>query len=136
MNEYEKQAKAFLEKYGFKLSVTYITHEINESWNDNQYRPKYRIRITRKQTRRSLTFNFWDSIAHDHEGKRPTAYDVLACLSSDQYCPDNFEEFCGEYGYDTDSIKASKLFKVCSRFAKRIKAFFTITELGELSEIR
>lgn len=139
MTEYNKQAQDFLKKFNLKFSATYLSHESNPLWNEDHYRPKYRIRISRIQTTRkprSLTFIFWDSIAHDQEGKRPTAYDALSCLSSDQYCPDNFEAFCSEYGYSDDSIKAMKLFKACDKFAKRIRRFFTNQELEELSEIQ
>lgn len=73
-------------------------------------------------------------------GKRPDpqhpgAYSVLACVLSDSHCPDTFADFCGEYGYDVDSIKAEQTFKRCSSFAKRIRAFFTAQELESLSEI-
>jgi hypothetical protein len=137
LDEYEKQAKDFLEKFGLKASATYVSHE-PPAWDEKQeyIRPKYRVRISRKKTRKSLTFNFWDSIANDQKGIRPSAYSVLACISSDQYCPDTFKDFCSDYGYDTDSIKVLKTFKVCSKFARRIRNFFTETELEELSEIQ
>lgn len=65
----------------------------------------------------------------------PTPYDVLSCISGDVHCPDTFEDFCAEFGYDTDSIKALQTFRRCSAFARRLKAFFTAQEIEELSEI-
>jgi hypothetical protein len=66
----------------------------------------------------------------------PSAYDVLACISGDTYTPDTFADFCGEFGYETDSIKALQTFRRCSTFAKRLRAFFTTAELEQLAEIR
>lgn len=84
-----------------------------------------------------LTFDFWGSIADQRAGKKTvSAYDVLACISSDVYCPDTFKDFCGEYGYDTDSIEALQTFRRCSRFAKRLREFFTAAELEKLSQIQ
>lgn len=69
------------------------------------------------------------------EALNPSAYDVLACISGDAYTPETFADFCAEYGYETDSIKALQQFRRCDRFAKRLRAFFTEKELTELSEI-
>lgn len=84
-----------------------------------------------------LTFDFWGSIKDAEDGATTVKpYDVLACISGDAYCPDTFKDFCGEYGYDQDSIKALQTFRQCSAFAKRLLAFFTDAELEQLSNIR
>lgn len=45
----------------------------------------------------------------------PTVTDVLACLTSDAGCVDGtlFEDFCSEFGYDTDSRKAEQTYRAC-----------------------
>jgi hypothetical protein len=56
----------------------------------------------------------------------PTAADLLDCLASDSSGIENarsFEDWCSEYGYDTDSRKAEKTFKVCERQAQKLKTF-------------
>jgi hypothetical protein len=53
----------------------------------------------------------------DPEPVNPSAYDVLACISGDAHCPDAFDGFCSEYGYETDSIRALQAFRRCSAFA-------------------
>ena len=84
-----------------------------------------------------LTFDFWSSIADAEKGiKTVSPYSVLACISGDAYTPETFADFCGEYGYESDSIKALQTFRRCSAFAKRLRAFFTSTELEQLQEIR
>jgi len=84
-----------------------------------------------------LTFDFWSSIADANKGiKTVKPYDVLASISNDAYTPDTFKDFCSEYGYDSDSIKANQLFRRCSAFAKKLRAFFTEPELEQLQEIQ
>lgn len=82
-----------------------------------------------------LTFQFWGSIADAEKGEHPSAYDVLACVSSDANTPETFKDFCSDYGYDEDSRRTFALFKRCDRFARRIRAFFTDAEREELAEI-
>lgn len=78
----------------------------------------------------------YESLLAEKGTGHPSAYDVLSCISGDAHCPDTFAEFCGEFGYDEDSIKATQLFNRCSAFAKRLQAFFTPAELEQLAEIR
>lgn len=49
---------------------------------------------------------------------QPVAADVLSCLLSDaQSGSESFEEFCGNYGYDTDSRKAHATWTTCKDHA-------------------
>jgi len=67
------------------------------------------------------------------EGIAPSEYDVLTCIT--KYNPDTFENFCYEFGYDTDSKKAEKTYNaVCDEY-KNVCALFSDTELSELQEI-
>jgi hypothetical protein len=66
--------------------------------------------------------------------EQPTAYDVLACLT--KYDPGDFENFCVDHGYDTDSRKAEKIYNaVCNEF-KNIQALYNDVEIDLLSEIQ
>jgi hypothetical protein len=89
-----------------------------------------------KRDAKRITFDFWGSISDAEKGiKTVSAYDVLACISSDANCADNFKDFCSDFGYDQDSIKGLQTFRRCSLFAKRLKAFFTSNEIEQLQEI-
>ena len=73
---------------------------------------------------RKLTTYF--SQGYGHNGREPKVTDVLDCLASDSSSIDNargFEDWCGDFGYDTDSRKAEKTFKVCEHQAKRLRSF-------------
>ena len=73
---------------------------------------------------RSMTVYF--SQGYGHNGKAPKTASVLDCLASDAAGVDNardFADWCSEYGYDTDSRKAEKIFKTCEHQAKRLRSF-------------
>ena len=47
---------------------------------------------------------------------KPEVADVLYCFLSDALCgQDTFEDFCCNYGYDTDSRKALEIYLACQK---------------------
>lgn len=68
------------------------------------------------------------------EGTPPTAYDVLTCLT--KYDPGTFEEFCGEFGYDTDSRRAEKTYNAVFNEWLEITRLFNDKEIEALREIQ
>lgn len=57
---------------------------------------------------------------------KPKIEDVLDCLASDASSYDNarnFEDWCSDFGYDTDSRKAEKTYNLCAELAKDLKHF-------------
>lgn len=64
------------------------------------------------------------SMGYGHKGKEPGAADVLDCLASDSSSvSDSLEDWCSNYGYDTDSRKAERTYKACVHAASRLKTF-------------
>ena len=64
------------------------------------------------------------SMGIGHHGKAPKLEEVIDCLASDASGVENargFEEWRGEYGYDTDSRKAEKTYKACQRVCDQLK---------------
>lgn len=146
MSEYTIQAEEFLTKHGLKFRATHKGDKCPPWVNPDEpqrgscscgsiHGDRYRITISRPGGGR-LSFDFWDSYDNMRKGEEPTAYDVLACISGDAYCPEVFEDFCDEYGYGADSRKAWALFNRMQKFAGRMKKFFTEEELTALSEIQ
>jgi hypothetical protein len=81
----------------------------------NHYKCTLRFR-----TRRMIVI-FSQGPAIDHE---PTLIDVLDCLASDAAGVENgvsFEDWCADYGYDTDSRKAERIYKACEREAEKLR---------------
>lgn len=69
----------------------------------------------------------------DMTRREPTPYDVLACIT--KYHPGTFEDFCGEFGYDTDSRKALATYEAVLQEWGKVSAFFTSGEIKEAQEI-
>jgi hypothetical protein len=83
--------------------------------------------VTLRNGRRTLTTPFHMGSAHKGA---PEVADVLACLISDESSGAmSFEEFCGEFGYDTDSREAERTWKSCARMSPKVRTF-----LGDLLE--
>lgn len=45
-----------------------------------------------------------------------------------------FEDFCDEFGYSSDSIKASKIYKQCQKNTEKMNNLFYVDELESLRE--
>lgn len=65
--------------------------------------------------------------------KKPTAYDVLACLT--KYDPGTLENFCSEFGYDVDSKKAERTYMSVKEEWMNITRLYSESEMELLREI-
>ena len=60
-------------------------------------------------------------------------YDILTCLT--KYNTETFEDFCAEFGYDTDSRNTEKTYKaVCKEFSAVERLFGDV--MDELQDIQ
>ncbi len=77
-----------------------------------------------------MTVRFFNSLMES--GKRVTAYDVLSCLTKNDV--GTFEQFCWEFGYDTDSRRAERTYKACKKEYANVTRVFgnCIDELMEI----
>jgi len=133
MNEYEKQAQDFLDKTNTEFTATFNRHGKYFD-DDKQARDIYNI--TLKRGGREYTFKFGQSVVNSGKKpnrKAPTAYDVLACIT--KYDPGTFEEFCGEFGYDTDSKKAEKTYKAVVQEWLTVSRLYNDEEIELMAEI-
>lgn len=145
-SEYDTQAEQFLTSNGIKFRAT-LSDTKTPAWSDNgKHGHHYRVTLSKVKPCNHagypvhrvnrLAFDFWGSIADAEKGITTVSpYSVLACIAGDAYTPETFADFCGESGYNKDSIKALQTFRRCSAFAKRLRAFFTEAELEQLQEI-
>lgn len=136
LSDYDHQAQAFLTSNGLRLRAT-LSDSKPAPWSATANHRHWRVTIWRdskalwahtgKPSR--ITFDFWSV-------EEPSDYTILACLSSEAFCPDSFDEFCSDLGYESDSRRALQTFRRSSAFAKRLQDFFTEHDLKELAEIR
>lgn len=136
---YEKQARDFLNKWGIDYFAEWVDTDCPPFCDNKNHIHGHRHQITLKRplTQDKIKFYFWNSYTDSKENKLPTPYDVLACCSSDIFTPDTFEDFCSDLGYNTDSIKALKTFKLCARQKEKLFKIFNTEEMrNELMEIQ
>jgi hypothetical protein len=128
MNEYEQQANTFAKKHGVKLTTNHIGFKKHFP-DDLQKRHVFECKLTRNGKR--YTFTFGQSLVNGDTP--PSMYDVLTCL--EKYTHDTFSDYCEEYGYDKDSLRAMQEYKAVEREAKAVHRLFGDV-LEELCEIQ
>jgi hypothetical protein len=79
-------------------------------WNHTYYR------VTIRKDNKSASFDFWGS-RHDYEaGEDPSTQDAISSWALDCMMGNmEFKDFCGEFGYSTDSMEAHKTWKACKK---------------------
>lgn len=133
--DYQKQATNFLKKTKTNFSAVYVGHDIYFD-GDKEARDIYTVTLTR-YGKKPFVFKFGQSLADsgikDGYRKTPTAYDVLSCLQ--KYDVGTFEDFCDEFGYDTDSRKAEKIYFAVQKEVSEVMRLFGDV-LEDLREIQ
>ncbi len=131
--DYSKQANNFCTKNNIVITKTFLdcNYHLEE---DKEKRNIYYIKIVNTVTNESMSFNFGDSIVNTKARYRisPSNYSILACLT--KYNPGNFKDFCMDYGFDNDSIKALKSYKLVIKEWEDVARVF-LNCLDELTEI-
>jgi hypothetical protein len=127
-----QSAVHFLENHGLKFTAKWLGCEANPYWGDGGRRDKYQCVVTGKGRGR-LTITFWQSIHNTYASKPPEPYDLFACVT--KYDPEDFANFCSEYGYDKDSRTAHLQWLAVQKEWRRVEKFFTLEELEELRQI-
>lgn len=109
-NSYADEEFNFARSHGYDLPFSYLTKLFGQADAGN-------LRV----------------IQNKHKARTVSAYDLLACIQ--KYDPGTFENFCGDFGYDTDSRKAESTYHAVQKEYQKVSRFFTDAELVELQEI-
>ena len=136
MNEYDKQAEDFLKKTGTTFNVIAYKGRNPMHKDDKDMMDKWLVEFVRGDE--EWDFPFYMGLGHN--GAKPSAYDVLACIQ--KYEVDSFEEFCAEFGYDMYdnnymgyNKRSWEIYRaVCDEYEEVQRMFGDVLE--ELSEIQ
>ena len=134
ISEYDQQALDFLESTGTSFDIQYLyTGTYFEG--DTEERDIYQF--TLKNDKGAYSSKFGDSIYNTKQGMKPSAYDVLACLET--YCPDTFEDFCDEYGYQdrplSEHDSVMRIYLNVREQAQALRKLFSPEQLEQLADI-
>lgn len=131
MNEYDEQAQKFLRIHKVKLDIKKAEIQQPAPWSEGQSGYKYDITMT--TSRGAYRFPFWDSIHNRQTGKRPTAYDVLACLD---VWEGSIDEFVDEFGYaEQPTSKTIDIYNAVIDQSLQLRHILPATALKFLQEI-
>jgi len=128
--DYQKQAIDFLNATSTAFTSTFKTHDYY--FTDDMHTRDIYICVLKNKLHR-FRFTFGQSLKDSNGNTPPTAYNVLACLT--KYDVGTFENFCSDFGYDTDSRKAYKIYKAVLREWKNVELLFTPEQIEQLQEI-
>lgn len=68
--------------------------------------------------------------------KKPKVADVLRSLTLDASAADeNFDDWCDNCGYSSDSIKALSMYKACLDTARALRKHFSLDTLHQVREL-
>lgn len=97
-----------------KLRMTATWTDSNPHMDGSDRMDHWRCTLMCDGRRMVVTF----SKGSAHHGKPAELREVLSCMAGDAAGIENassFTDWCGEYGYDTDSRKAEKIYRTCQR---------------------
>lgn len=127
-------------KYSFKFGQSIAKSGFYASYGRQKYKlPREKMNLKTHELKMFVKSNFnWDfgNISKDIIVKpiAPTLYDVLACVQ--KYEVGTFEDFCSEFGYETDSRNAKKTYKAVVKEYNKMCSLFNNDELEVLQEIQ
>lgn len=110
-------------------------------WSDSRYQNfnNHMITVTNTETGEKARFEFWASIAHPVLTKEYDILNAFYCFVSDAVSgSESFDYFCSEFGYNTDSRSAEKIYRKCKKQLEKLNKIYNgdlYELLGNLSEI-
>ena len=126
----------------FEIKASY---KGNKEWEaDTKIRNfhNHMVKVTNTEIKQSVTFEFWNSISKGEITEEQEVLSAFYCFVSDSLAGmEIFENFCSEFGYDTDSRSAEKTWKKCQKQYQKFTKVFDIENnniydfINELQEI-
>ena len=135
-NEINNQVLLLLNEAGVVFQAEYAGERFEKDWGvagKGQTVDAYCVSFGSYET------DFFQGLGHrTKRGKpvAPTAASVLYCLLSDsEAAGETFEDWCLNYGYDSDSRKAERIYFQCQQTATGLRKVFTGEQLKELKTL-
>lgn len=114
----------------------------NKLWNTENRQQNYNNHIvTIMHNHKRFSFDFWGSIASPCISNDEENIFAFYCALNDGLgAKDSFENFCSEFGYDTDSRndsrKAEKIYKACQKQLSKLERVFDCDLYDLINEIQ
>lgn len=125
------------------VKIEYVA-EVPSKWDTDTPRTVDQWRVTLSSKAGFHSFDYFTGLGLRHKpdswGKRkprkPKVADVLHSLILDASAADeNFHDWCANYGYSDDSIKAMNIYKSCLETAQALRKHFSPDTLRTVREL-
>ncbi len=123
-----------------RVSAVYVGDEAAPFMPDNYH--NHRVSVYNTDNGKRTSFTFWASMMSPELRSRYDVLNALYCFVSDAVSGlDSFEEFCRNFGYDTDSREAYKTWQACQRSTTKALRVLDVSRselydfLNELSSV-
>lgn len=137
-NEYDIQAKDFMNKYNVKMNIDFEgKKQVKMECFGNVLIDYYKVVI--KRNGKQMTTHFGQSLNDTRKGIPARPYDILSCIQ--KYPVEYYEDFCDEYGYNKYNEfggidkKSEEIYLACLKEWKNVDRLFGDI-LEELQEIQ
>ena len=108
--------------------------DMNDEWKKKAN--KWQVKIVYFDKKYVTDFYMGSSLVNQmNRPKKPTIKDMLSSFMLDDVSGMSFKDFCNEFGYDNDSIKALKIYKGCQRETEAYYDMFDSEEREILREL-
>ncbi len=123
----------------FEIKASYKGNK-KADWSQDNFN-NHMITVTNLETKQKIRFEFWASIAHPMLKTEHDILNAFYCFVSDAISGNySFEEFCSDFGYDTDNRQAEKIYRKCIKQYDRLSKIYDgdiydlANELQEVAE--
>lgn len=125
------------------VKIDYVA-EVPSKWDTDTPRTVDQWRVTLSSKAGFHSFDYFTGLGLRHKpdswGKRkprkPKVADVLHSLILDASAADeNFHDWCANFGYSDDSIKAMNIYKACLETAQALRKHFSPDTLRTVREL-
>lgn len=119
---------AFIEENSVRLACEWAT-----SRPDNLMHGMDHWKCVMRAGKSQYTFYF--SKGYGHKGAKPTIEEILECFADDYFgFVEDFDDFCDEYGYDSDSREAERIHRGTAKQAAALDRLFGESGMADLND--
>ena len=134
LSEIEQSVADFLATAGVTVTLSYCGTQTRSGWESDAWR----VSIKRAGKGREWHTDYYTGLGHRSNLRpvTPCAAAPLSCLLLDASGADqNFQDWCADYGYDSDSVKALNVYTACCQTLADLRRMFSADERQTLADL-
>ena len=117
------------------MSAIFLGDKTWENSDTHTNHNNYKVTVKNIETGKSIKFDFWASIAQPKMEGEDLRHCLYCFISDTEAGQRGFDDFCNEFGYDTGSRKAHKIWKACKKQGEKLEKVFDGDIYGLLNDL-